>query len=309
MALFPPNSRPFGLEIGTTHLRTLAVEQRWQGTKIISVNEQRLHFNPWLKNGLRNKHDLSRHILQLLEKARPQPITAQAVSLSLPDGAIFSQVLSLPRLSEAELRQTIPYEIAESLPLPLEETYLDWQVIGQTQAQTKKAMRCLVIAAPKQLVDDLVDVMEKSNLKPIGLENESFAFVRSINTSLGSGPSLIISVKSRYTSLTIATRQAIHAIKVIAVGHEQLKESNSAKEDWLETIHQVVKDHDKDRGASHRLKAIILTGEVSRSKELAQFCQESTGLDCQIGHPAIQLPNRQPIHPRFSIVLGLALRP
>lgn len=82
----------------------------------------------------------------------------------------------MPRLKEKELLAAIHYQADEFIPMPIEETSLDLEILRE-DAKTKKSL-ILIVASPKLIVNQLEKTITKANLVPVSLENELSAVGR-----------------------------------------------------------------------------------------------------------------------------------
>lgn len=304
-----PNSRPFGLHISHQSL-TVAYLGEFGQPKIKGVNVIPLDRNPWLKTGLRDKEILTRAITQAVREASPHPIKEKRVACSLPESAVFTKVIKLPKLSQKELRDTIPYEAADTLPLPLEEVYLDWQVDEVATDDIKKPMyHVLVVAAPKRLVDDLVEVVTAAGLELVTIESQPFAVTRSLNHLLNKKAMSVISIIDQdVTTTAIGNRDKIKFTSTLLAGNRKLRQNPKETIHRLaEEINESVKYYHNRIGEREEIEHILLAGEGAMVPDLAKHLEKHTKIPCFIGHPNLTLPDSGSIHPRFTTVIGLAL--
>lgn len=103
-------------------------------------------------------------------------ITKKNVNVIIPDSYTYSQVIEMPRLKEKELLAAIHYQADEFIPMPIEETSLDLEILRE-DVKTKKAL-ILIIASPKLIVNQIEKTIVKANLVPMSLENELSAIGR-----------------------------------------------------------------------------------------------------------------------------------
>lgn len=312
MAVFRFSSPSFGLEISNHFIRAARVRSGYFGTQIEAVGEMALNQSPWLKNSIRHKSQLSQQITDLLNQTKPKPITQNRIATALPESSIFSKIIQLPKISDRELAQTVPFEAAEFLPLPLEEMYLDWQVNPEPLIiDNKPALHVLVIAAPKRLVDELTETLAGLKLELVGLESQSFALVRSLLPRLESqNIRMIIHLDHRLTTLILATKQVVKFTTTLPTYYDQTKNTLTDSVNQLaDEISESLKYYHNRLAESDSVDMIYLTGAGALLAGLTETLSKATGMPTRVGYSSLSLPNDQPIHPRFNIVLGLAARP
>ncbi len=103
-------------------------------------------------------------------------IPKKNVNVIIPDAYTYSQVIEMPKLKEKELFAAIHYQADEFIPMPIEETSLDLEILRE-DVKTKKSL-ILIVASPKALVNQIDKTIAKANLVPVNLENELSAIGR-----------------------------------------------------------------------------------------------------------------------------------
>jgi type IV pilus assembly protein PilM len=83
-----------------------------------------------------------------------------------------------------QLANAIRFRAQETLPIPLEEAVLDWQVLSEsTDEETGiTTRRVLLVVAYRELVDRYVLACTKAGIKLAGIDLEAFAMLRALTT-------------------------------------------------------------------------------------------------------------------------------
>lgn len=103
-------------------------------------------------------------------------ITKKNVNIIIPDSFTYNQILTMPYLNEKELISAIKYQADQFIPMPIEETNIDLEVI-QENKQEKKIL-ILIVAAEKKLIEKIQSTVELSGLIPESVESELSANAR-----------------------------------------------------------------------------------------------------------------------------------
>ncbi len=304
-----PISRHFGVDIDVHSLRVAVVRAGKQHT-VRSVNEIALTHNPFLKNGIRNKEELQAKIKEACDSAKPRPIKLTKAVCSLPESSVFSKVINLPRLAKAELAQTIPFEAADFLPMPLDEMYLDWHIDDVvTLHKDKPTQQVLVVAAPKKLVDDLQDVFIQAGFELLCLESEPFSLARSLGPLMPTKTvSVILNFAHHVTTIILANRSVIKYTATIPIGSEKLAKHNQVYLRAIgDEIQESIRYYHNRLGEEGAIQMILLTGAGAMQSTMTKDLQNIIKIPCYVGHAPVKLPNNAPVHPRFNTVIGLSL--
>lgn len=103
-------------------------------------------------------------------------ITKKNVNIVIPDATTYSQILPMPRLNEKELISAIKYQADQFIPMPIDETNIDIEILKEDEAEKK--ILVLMVAAPKKLIEKIQNTVELSGLIPDSIENETTSIGR-----------------------------------------------------------------------------------------------------------------------------------
>lgn len=103
-------------------------------------------------------------------------IKKRIANVIVPDSVTYSQILEMPQLKERELLSAIRYQSDEFIPMPIDETNLDIEILREDHIAKK--ILVLIVAAPKKTVAQIEKAIELSGLMPGNLENELTAMGR-----------------------------------------------------------------------------------------------------------------------------------
>lgn len=149
-------------------------------------------------------------------------ITSKYVVASVPEAKSFVRILKLPKLSEQEIEGAIPWELEQDIPVPVDQVYLDWQIISDAADK----LEVLVVATPKDYVDILISSLKLAGLKPTALELESQATARALISSADANSAiLILDIASLLTSFIIIDQGVLQYTSSIPIGGNALTES------------------------------------------------------------------------------------
>lgn len=94
------------------------------------------------------------------------------VSLSLPSSRLLMRVLELPSTDPDELAGMVELQIDRISPFPLDQLTLSYEVLRQSEDQS----RVLAVAAPRKTVDELGDLLKGQNIYVRSLDAEVLAW-------------------------------------------------------------------------------------------------------------------------------------
>jgi type IV pilus assembly protein PilM len=82
---------------------------------------------------------------------------------------------------EKQLQNAVRFRAQETLPIPIDEAVLDYQVLGEgTDDQGQPTKRILLVVAYRELIDRYVDACKKAGISLVGIDLEAFALLRAL---------------------------------------------------------------------------------------------------------------------------------
>ncbi|MBI3290879.1 type IV pilus assembly protein PilM [Candidatus Falkowbacteria bacterium] len=180
--------KSFGLDISERALRFVQFKKSGKKIFLKSFNQVNLP-ESIIKNGEIIQPDkMVGYIKELTNNGR---IKNKNVISVLPESKTFIKVIEIQKeikpqknkrgktkgkKSSDNLEDIIKKEIVNHIPLSLDETYIDWQVLNENETSAK----LLVGLAPKNIVDSYFLILEKSGLAPYILEIEAAPIIRAL---------------------------------------------------------------------------------------------------------------------------------
>lgn len=93
-------------------------------------------------------------------------ITTRRCAIAIPAYRTFTRSLQLPRLQASELKEAVELEAEQYISLPLEDLYLDYEIVNQTPETTD----LFVVAVPRAIVDSYLELAQIMGLETVLIE-------------------------------------------------------------------------------------------------------------------------------------------
>ena len=178
---FGASRRIVGIDIGVYSVKVAELEAD-RGRAVLKTYGELLG-STYLKEGggggggFLQYHD--DEILQILtEVLRASNVRAKDAVVGIPSASSFVTTLAMPRMPKSELEQAIPFEARKYIPVPVKDVLLDWQILEGTGAGEE--IEILLVAVPKDILERITKIVERSGLRLRGMEIESFSIMRSV---------------------------------------------------------------------------------------------------------------------------------
>ena len=207
----------FGLDIGSSSIKV--VQSTLTGAKTYNVDAVGLAMNPAGSVDFENPSvtvKLAPAVKQLLSETK---IREKRVVVSVAESKVYSRILTMPTMSEAELSSAIKWEAEQFVPIPVSEVELDFSILEQQAAGTvDKKMLVYLVAAPKKYLQSMVDFLVGIGLEPIAVESEMVAVSRALTFGATPSTTLIVHMGAMSSVLAIVDGSSLSFSYVIDSG-------------------------------------------------------------------------------------------
>ncbi len=199
----------FGLDISDLSLKIIKLKKRNSFFELASFSQAVIRPGIIRKGEIKKPDELADVIKKAVKEVKGEKIKTDKAIVSLPEEKAFLQVIKMPRLSEKDLKSAVVFEAENYIPLPIEEVYLDYQIIS---SENLKSDYChvLIAAFPKKIIDVYLFCLKKAGIEPVALETESLAISRAlVKDATVSRPILIIDFGANRSIFIIFVGQSI----------------------------------------------------------------------------------------------------
>ncbi|HLC89634.1 MAG TPA: pilus assembly protein PilM, partial [Patescibacteria group bacterium] len=207
--MFGRLQQAFGLDISDQAIRLINCRKIGKKNIITNFNELAVPANVINNGEIIEPQTLSKLIQQLVKSTAGPKIKTKNVISVLPETKTFIKVLTLNAAIDKKnidhVAALIEKEIVNHLPVSPDEIYFDWQLL-ETKSDSAKV---LVGAAPRNIVDSYLSVLEKSDLTVYALEIEAAALSRSLLAEKEESAKILIDFGAIRTGLTIYDKNTI----------------------------------------------------------------------------------------------------
>src|SRR6266576_826687 len=126
----------FGLDIGTTSIRIVQMRGGGPVKALDCYGSGPVTGNISSSDSKADQQKLAQAITQLVKQVG---ITTKNVAVGVPSSKVFTTVVDMEKLSQAELAKTIRYQADSFIPTPLAESKIDWALLGDSPKDPTKS--------------------------------------------------------------------------------------------------------------------------------------------------------------------------
>lgn len=249
-------------------------------------------------------------------------VKAKDAVLAVGGQLSFVREVTFPRLPADELAEAIRWDIPKYVPYEADSYEYDYAITGHDVNSGE--MKVLIVAAPRQVVRQLTQVARQAGLRPVAVDIEPVAVIRTIS---GADNSMVVDVGAASTQISLFQHSNPVFTRIVPVGGDRYASAlNKAAGDQADTeLDEVVEEIAKEiRRTSHFLamqnkqvtiEKVFVTG-FTELDSLVRSLRTKTELTV-IGHnpladieinPSISASQARKIGPQLAVAVGLAMR-
>lgn len=177
--------------------------------------------------------ELASRIKRLWRSAR---FSGRRVRLGVANQRVVVRTIELPALDdERERRAAVEFEAAEQIPIPPDQTVVDYQPVLRFVGDAGERERHVVVAAHRDMVESLVATVRQAGLQPVGIDLEAFAILRALlpppavvdEGSADTPAQVVCHVGAEITNMIVAVDRRCHFTRLVGFGGNQLTKAVS----------------------------------------------------------------------------------
>jgi type IV pilus assembly protein PilM len=252
---------------------------------------------------------------------------SRKVAVGVANSKVIVRQVELPWLPAHELKASLPFQVQDVLPMPVETALLDFHPLEEIDVDGARTLSGLLVAASREMVGGALAAVTKGGLQPVSVDLSSFAVLRCLaqpdHLGLSTEAEALVDVGARVTNVVVHEGGVPRFVRILLAGGQDV---TSAVADRIgvpateaEALkHQVGSDApsgsveataalvvestagtfvDDIRGSldyyastgGAPLSRIVLTGGGSRLHGLAHRLQLNTGVPVDTGAPFSRL--------------------
>jgi type IV pilus assembly protein PilM len=209
-----------GLDVGSTAAR--AVEVNVGSNPPVLIRAAQVPMQPGaVQNGeVRQPEAVSEALRDLWRRGG---FKGRQVYLGVGNQRVVVREVALPWLPEKELRESLPYQVQEFIPIPVDEAVLDFDPLEEFEQEGRRMTRVLLVAAQRAMIEVLVQSASAARLDPVGVDLIPFALIRSIGGGDGAvmveeNEEALIDVGHDVTSICVHQRTVPRFVRILPSG-------------------------------------------------------------------------------------------
>ncbi|HEY5183739.1 MAG TPA: type IV pilus assembly protein PilM [Actinomycetes bacterium] len=156
--------------------------------------------------------------------------SSKKVVVGVANQRVIVRQVDLPWLPPDELKKSLPYQVQDFIPMPVETAVLDFYPLEETTNDAGgRTLRGLLVAASREMVLNAVHAVQKAGLTPSMVDLSSFAVLRSMarpdHLGLSSQVEALVDVGARVTNIVVHEGGVPRFIRILLMGGQDLTDA------------------------------------------------------------------------------------
>lgn len=334
----------FGLDIGTSGIRLVQLEGSGPVKYLVKYAYMPIDGNIALSDSAADRGTLGKLITELLGQARP---STKNVAVGVPSSRVFTTVADVDKLSSNELAKSIRFQADSLIPTPLNESKIDWALLGDSPVDAAK-QEILLTSVPNNFIESRLDMLESIGLNVVAFEPDNLAMARALVAPDSQGAQIVLDLGNKSSDLVVVFNGKAHLTRSLPTGLDSVVKSaiqnlnidpaqaqqfvtkfglNKEKLDGqvyqaiISTVDIITSEIEKtikyfaSRYHDSKVERIIVTGNAATFPEFPLHLANKVGINVELGNSWRNVsfkPNLQnelmSVSNQFSVAAGLAER-
>lgn len=214
--------KAFGLDISDLSIKIVELRRTAGSYRTVAYTDRPLPRGIMVNDVIMNEEHFISNLKEIMVKLDFGSLDTDYVVASIPEPKAFVRVFQIPKISEDKAATVIPYEAEQYIPISLDQAYLDWEILGESDDK----LDVLVTASPKSYIDAILNAFKRAGLRPVAFEIESAACARSlIPRNKKDKTVLILDMDAFRTSLIVVEKGHLQFTSSIPISGEAFTQS------------------------------------------------------------------------------------
>jgi type IV pilus assembly protein PilM len=223
-----PKAGIVGLKIGASQVAAARVTNNGGSPQLLQVARAPLADGVVVGGELRDIETLAQTLKELFSKHK---LPKKGIRLGIANNRIGVRTFEIAGIDDPkQLANAIKFRAQETLPIPLEEAVLDWQLLSEsTDEETGQTVRrVLLVVAYRELVERYVLACKKAGITVAGIDLEAFAMLRALaeppapESAPARGAQVVVNVGHDRSTFAVSDGRVCEFTRVLGWGGQNL---------------------------------------------------------------------------------------
>jgi type IV pilus assembly protein PilM len=156
--------------------------------------------------------------------------SSKRVALGVANQRVVVRQADVPWMEPDELRKSLSYQVADLIPMPIEQAILDFHPLEEFVNESgARMLRVLLVAASRDMVSSALAAVERAGLRAMSIDLSSFAIIRALaspdHIGMESDAEALIDVGARVTNIAVHQGGVPRFVRILLMGGNDLTDA------------------------------------------------------------------------------------
>lgn len=217
-------SSAVGLDIGTRSINVAEVSVKGGSNVVSDFGRLELPVGAVREGEVLDPSAVANAIKQLLGHTS---IKSKKVLLGIANQRVVVRQIDLPYLPDAELRESLRFQVQEFIPIPVDDAELDFHVLEEFSDGDTRMLRMLLVAAHKDMVGSHIAAAQQAGLRPVGVDLNPFAILRALGgeSALSTGSEVLVDIGAGVTNIMVHDNGVPRFVRILVLGGDDITDA------------------------------------------------------------------------------------
>jgi type IV pilus assembly protein PilM len=166
--------------------------------------------------------------------------SSKAVVLGVANDSVLVRQMDLEWMPPADFRKALRYQVADALPVPVDEANLDYYMLDELDVPQdgknapRRVARVMLVAAGREMVDSYVNAVQAAGLRVVQADLMPFALVRAAAPMADTGAvEAIVDIGAETVTVVVHRGGRPRFVRMISgAGSENITRALQTRYDW-----------------------------------------------------------------------------
>ncbi len=153
--------------------------------------------------------------------------STKRVILGVANQRVVVRSVELPWLPMEELRRSLPLQVVDMLPTPVDQAVLDFHPLEEVTGSRGRFLRGLLVAASRESVLTNLRCVQAAGLRPAGVDLTGFAVLRAVNLMPidDPGSEAVVDIGARVTNVVVHRGGVPSFARILLMGGQDITDA------------------------------------------------------------------------------------
>ena len=227
-----PKAGVIGLDLGSTHVRAAEVRlgrSRTPGKGVATLTRYAQVPLPLgaIRDGeVADAATVTAALRRLWAEGR---FSSRDVNIGVGNQRVVVRELELPWMPLAHIRASLPFQVAELIPMAVEDALLDYYPTGEREGSSGRMVQGMLVAATRDTVRSNLMAVESAGLRPRMVDLNPFALLRALTRDAYTDQTVaLVEIGARVTQVVVVAHGVPRFVRMLPSGGQNVTDAVAA---------------------------------------------------------------------------------